>query len=151
MKSQVLHLVGRFSNPVWCKQVKQSLLQCKQRSPQVFQDPCLYSEVCKIMSESTYRLGPRRMLHELFLEVNYNDIIMATVRQFKMAAEKDDVDSGKSSIDMIKDERANNDDDVTDSTSSTSSTTNIKRLDSIRLAYKENKFPIRDRNESKFV
>ncbi|KAF5269709.1 hypothetical protein FQA39_LY08632 [Lamprigera yunnana] len=71
IRCEVLKHIERLANPVWIKQARQSLLHFKQQNPQVFQDACLYSEVCKMMSENTYRLGPRRLLQELFLDVNY--------------------------------------------------------------------------------
>lgn len=54
------------------KQAKQLLLHYKQKYPHVFQDVCLYSDVCKIISESVYRLHPRRFIQELFIEVKFN-------------------------------------------------------------------------------
>ncbi|KAJ3642860.1 hypothetical protein Zmor_025609 [Zophobas morio] len=137
IKAHVLQLIDQFSNPVWCKQVKQSLLQCKQGSPQVFQDPCLFSEVCKLLSECTYRLSPRRMLHELFLDVKYDDLYAECADILKNA--QNEIDSGKSSGDSI------------DTSEGAQPSSNIKQLDSLKLAYKENKFPIRNRNESKIV
>lgn len=65
--------VERLSNPLWIRQSMPALFHYKQRNPAVFQDVCLFSEVCKLLSENTYRLGPRRVLYELFLDVNYSE------------------------------------------------------------------------------
>lgn len=68
---EILKQVERLANPVWIKPARQALLHHKQQNPHLFQDICLYSEVCKVVAESTYRLGPRRLLQELFIDVNY--------------------------------------------------------------------------------
>lgn len=70
IKWDVLKQVERLANPLWMKQARQTLLHYKQQNPQVYQDLCLFSEVSRMLSDSTYRLGPRRLLQELFLEVN---------------------------------------------------------------------------------
>ncbi|KAK5644405.1 hypothetical protein RI129_005705 [Pyrocoelia pectoralis] len=77
LKDEVLKQVERLANPVWIKQARQALLHYKQQNPQLFQDACLYSEVCKMIAENTYRLGPRRLLQELFLDINYRDFNIA--------------------------------------------------------------------------
>lgn len=56
------------------KPAKQVLLLHKQRHPHIFHDICLYSEVCKIVSQNSYRLGPRRLIQELFLDVNFESL-----------------------------------------------------------------------------
>ncbi|KAK4875147.1 hypothetical protein RN001_011569 [Aquatica leii] len=71
IKDEILKQVERLANPVWIKQARQTLLHFKQQHPQIFRDACLYSEVCKMMLENNYRLGPRRLLQELFLDVDY--------------------------------------------------------------------------------
>lgn len=59
-----------LSNPILVRHAKQNLLHQKQKNPQIFLDVCLYSEVCRLLSLNSYRLGPRRLLQELFLEVS---------------------------------------------------------------------------------
>lgn len=53
------------------KQARQFLLHSKQKNPCIFQDVCIYSDVCKMLSETSFRLGPRRFIQDLFLEVNF--------------------------------------------------------------------------------
>lgn len=43
----------------------------KQSHPNVFQDPCLYSSVCDILSNSACRVTARRFIQELFLDVSF--------------------------------------------------------------------------------
>lgn len=69
---QLLREIERLSNPVVMKQAKQMLLHYKQKSPHIFQDVCVYSDICKMVSENSFRLGPRRFIQDLFAEVNFN-------------------------------------------------------------------------------
>lgn len=84
-----------------------------------------------MIAECTYRLSPRRYLHELFFEVKFDALYQETSKLLQGMLQ---IDSGKSPGD-----------------SEGPQTSNIKKLDTIKLAYKENKFPIRNRNESKIV
>ncbi|KAL1438612.1 hypothetical protein MTO96_047969 [Rhipicephalus appendiculatus] len=49
---------------------EQALLTLKQKYPSAFQDVCLYSEVCLLMSRYRYRLGARTLLQELFFDLS---------------------------------------------------------------------------------
>ncbi|XP_049290189.1 rapamycin-insensitive companion of mTOR [Anopheles funestus] len=69
--NNVLRHVQRMANPVWSKQSRSVLLDIKQSHPYVFQDVCLYSEVCRLLGCNTYRLGSRRFLQELFLDLDF--------------------------------------------------------------------------------
>lgn len=71
VRRDVLKHVNRMCNPVWAKGSKQSLLQLKQSHPSVFQDVCLYSSVCNILSSSSCRVTARRFIQELFLDVTF--------------------------------------------------------------------------------
>lgn len=68
--SILLH-VQRMANPVWSKQSRMALFKLKQAHQHVFQDICVYSEVCKALGRNTYRLNARRFLQELFLDLDY--------------------------------------------------------------------------------
>lgn len=70
--NQVLLHVQRMANPVWSKQSRMALFKLKQAHQHVFQDICVYSEVCKALGRNTYRLNARRFLQELFLDLDYN-------------------------------------------------------------------------------
>lgn len=48
----------------------------KQRFPSVFEDFCLYSEVCLQMESCNFRATARRFLHELFLDVNLDQVCL---------------------------------------------------------------------------
>lgn len=75
VRLDVLRHVERLANPVWTKQSKQALLHLKQRHFQLFQDVCLYSEVCNMVSTCGYRLTSRRFLQELFLDLNFIELM----------------------------------------------------------------------------
>uniref|UniRef100_A0A182X2C6 Rapamycin-insensitive companion of mTOR n=1 Tax=Anopheles quadriannulatus TaxID=34691 RepID=A0A182X2C6_ANOQN len=69
--NNVLRHVQRMANPVWSKQSRSVLLDLKQSHPTAFQNVCLYSEVCRLLGCNTYRLGSRRFLQELFLDLDF--------------------------------------------------------------------------------
>ncbi|XP_062538285.1 rapamycin-insensitive companion of mTOR [Armigeres subalbatus] len=70
-RASILRHVQRMANPVWSKQSRTQLLELKQKHPSAFQDICLYSEVCQQLGRNTYRLGSRRFLQELFLDLDF--------------------------------------------------------------------------------
>ncbi|KAK9696755.1 Rapamycin-insensitive companion of mTOR, middle domain [Popillia japonica] len=74
LKYDIVKQIERLANPLLLKPAKQVLLLHKQRHPHIFHDICLYSEVCKIVSQNSYRLGPRRLIQELFLDVNFESL-----------------------------------------------------------------------------
>ncbi|XP_030382024.1 rapamycin-insensitive companion of mTOR [Scaptodrosophila lebanonensis] len=72
LTASILYNVQRLANPVSAKQSKMSLLELKQKHPNAFQDICLYSESCKALGRSSYRMSARRFLQELFLDLNFD-------------------------------------------------------------------------------
>lgn len=76
--ASILRHVQRMANPVWSKQSKMALLELKQKNPSVFQDICLYSEICLALSRNTYQLYARRFLQELFLDLDFECLIAET-------------------------------------------------------------------------
>ena len=52
----------------------------KQKSPETFTDLCLYSEVCLLLSEYSFRLFSRRFLQELFMDVDYSELYVEPYR-----------------------------------------------------------------------
>ncbi|XP_034490781.1 rapamycin-insensitive companion of mTOR isoform X2 [Drosophila innubila] len=71
LTTSILYHVQRLANPVSAKQSKLVLLELKQKHPHAFQDICLYSESCKTLGRSSYRMSARRFLQELFLDLNF--------------------------------------------------------------------------------
>nr|AAQ22398.1 SD16537p [Drosophila melanogaster] len=72
LTASILYNVQRLANPVSAKQSKMALLELKQKHPHAFQDICLYSEACKTIGRSSYRMIARRFLQELFLDLNFD-------------------------------------------------------------------------------
>ncbi|XP_034102932.1 rapamycin-insensitive companion of mTOR [Drosophila albomicans] len=72
LTASILYNVQRLANPVSAKQSKMALLELKQKHPHAFQDICLYSEACKTLGRSSYRMSARRFLQELFLDLNFD-------------------------------------------------------------------------------
>ncbi|XP_072940990.1 rapamycin-insensitive companion of mTOR isoform X2 [Epargyreus clarus] len=71
--AQLLHHVLFMANPIHLKQSKSALLSLKQRHPELFRSPCVYSDVCALLARDTYNMLPtRRFLQELFLDTNFD-------------------------------------------------------------------------------
>ncbi|XP_061377778.1 rapamycin-insensitive companion of mTOR [Danaus plexippus] len=68
----LLHNVLFMANPIHLRQTRSSLLSLKQRHPDVFRSPCVYSDVCALLARDTYMLCARRFLQELFLDTNFD-------------------------------------------------------------------------------
>lgn len=67
----ILRNVLKMANPIMFKACRKILMELKQKYPQSFQDVCLYSEICKHMSQCSYRMTVRRFVQEIFLDLNY--------------------------------------------------------------------------------
>ena len=50
---------------------KKPFLKMKRQSHVIFKDLCFYSEVCQLMCHFSFRLASRRVLQELFMDVNF--------------------------------------------------------------------------------
>ncbi|XP_052738397.1 rapamycin-insensitive companion of mTOR [Bicyclus anynana] len=70
-QAQLLHHVLFMSNPIHLRQARSALLTLKQRHPDVFRSPCVYSDVCALIARDTYMLCARRFLQELFIDTNF--------------------------------------------------------------------------------
>ena len=73
-RKEVLKLIGCMNATVGMVTAEAGLLKLKQRFPSAFQDLCLYSEVCLMLANHSYRLSVRRFVQELFLDLNYNEL-----------------------------------------------------------------------------
>lgn len=181
--------IERLANPPWIKQAKQTLFHHKQKNPEIFQDLCLYSDACRMFSEYTYRLGPRRMIHELFFDLNFSALhteakaILQQQRPHKATKTKQlaseppvttklnciHVANERRRAELAGDVEGNNClerfsprspplSSVKEELASSESLLLcgekappllvVKTLDSLMLSFKENKFPIRERNNS---
>lgn len=67
----ILRNVVKMANPIMFKACRKILMELKQKYPQSFQDVCLYSEICKHMSQCSFRMTVRRFVQEIFLDLNY--------------------------------------------------------------------------------
>uniref|UniRef100_A0A8C4QQU4 Uncharacterized protein n=1 Tax=Eptatretus burgeri TaxID=7764 RepID=A0A8C4QQU4_EPTBU len=66
LRREVIRLVVNLSSAVGAKAQETGLLTMRERFPWVFGDVCLYSDVCLLLSRSTFRLPARRFIQELF-------------------------------------------------------------------------------------
>uniref|UniRef100_T1J225 peptidylprolyl isomerase n=1 Tax=Strigamia maritima TaxID=126957 RepID=T1J225_STRMM len=84
IRKEVLRLVINLSSSAAVKSSEQGLLSLKQKMPVAFQDLCLYSEILLLMSRYKFRITARRFLHELFLDVTFNELYDEPSRILKM-------------------------------------------------------------------
>uniref|UniRef100_A0A2A4J023 Rapamycin-insensitive companion of mTOR domain-containing protein n=1 Tax=Heliothis virescens TaxID=7102 RepID=A0A2A4J023_HELVI len=70
-QAELLHQVHFMSNPIHLRQARSVLLSMKQRHPEVFRSPCVYSDVSALLARDTYMLCARRFVQELFLDTNF--------------------------------------------------------------------------------
>lgn len=68
----ILRNVQKMANPIMFKACRKILMELKQKYPQSFQDICLYSEICKYVSQCSYRLMARRFIQEIFLDLSFD-------------------------------------------------------------------------------
>ncbi|KAG5892424.1 Rapamycin-insensitive companion of mTOR [Gonioctena quinquepunctata] len=142
-KLEVLQNMERLANPISNKHVRSHLIRFKQREPEAFRDICIYSEVCKMVSENIYRLPTRRVIHELFLEVSFDRLFEPAKAILEKRKEEHGISSkpeDKAGSPPIGMERNSVTSDISSPTES------LKTLDSLKLTFYENKFPIRNKN-----
>ncbi|XP_037299313.1 rapamycin-insensitive companion of mTOR isoform X2 [Manduca sexta] len=70
--AELLRQVHLMANPIHLRQTRSVLLSLKQRHPEVFRSPCVYSDVCSLLARDTYMLCARRFLQELFLDTCFD-------------------------------------------------------------------------------
>ncbi|CAH0381377.1 unnamed protein product [Bemisia tabaci] len=73
-RKHLLKLIEQLFNPILYKACKQGLLHLKQLCQDLFQDICVYSDICALMSMSPYRAPARRLVQELFLDTHFNEL-----------------------------------------------------------------------------
>ncbi|KAK8765220.1 hypothetical protein V5799_032173 [Amblyomma americanum] len=76
VRREMLKYITNLNSSVVMKGSEQALLMLKQKYPSAFQDVCLYSEVCLLMSRYRYRLGARTLLQELFIDLSLEKIVV---------------------------------------------------------------------------
>lgn len=74
IRKEVLRLLSNLTGTPIAKAVENGLLNLKQRYPNSFQDICLYSEVIHQLSAYKFPLSARRLMQELFLDLNIDEL-----------------------------------------------------------------------------
>lgn len=92
-----------------------------------------------MLSETVYRLSTRRLLHELFLDVSFVGLYEIPKKLLETEVKNDSIPK------VVSDAEATSSDKERKSFSSdvSSPTESLKTLDSLKLIFNENKFPIR--------
>ncbi|XP_014239263.1 rapamycin-insensitive companion of mTOR isoform X2 [Cimex lectularius] len=66
IRNELARMIEQLSNPILHKTCKQSLLQIKQAHGDLFQDICVFSDVCHILSTCQVRVASRDFVNKLF-------------------------------------------------------------------------------------
>ncbi|CAF3513585.1 unnamed protein product [Rotaria sp. Silwood1] len=96
--ADVKSLASRLIAAIHTDEVEKKLLSWKESRPQIFDNICLYSEVCYILSLSSVRVAAQRFLHDLFSDCQFQKLRKRR-RQVDSLTEEDDdsVDTSTSS------------------------------------------------------
>ncbi|XP_065214421.1 rapamycin-insensitive companion of mTOR isoform X2 [Planococcus citri] len=74
LRKEVLKLIEQLGNPILHKTCKQCLLHLKQICGDLFQDICLFSDVCSLLGSINYRIHARQLIQDLFLEAPFFEL-----------------------------------------------------------------------------
>lgn len=86
--NSILRNVTKMANPIMFKACRKILMELKQKFPQSFQDVCLYSEICKQMTQCSYRMYVRRFIQEIFLDLNYEELASGVEKILETAQQR---------------------------------------------------------------
>ncbi|XP_071953101.1 rapamycin-insensitive companion of mTOR-like isoform X2 [Antedon mediterranea] len=75
LRKELMQFISNMCSSVRRKAQEQGLLNLKEKFPHIFEDICLYSDVCHTLATHTFRLSARRFIQELFQEVKFDSII----------------------------------------------------------------------------
>lgn len=92
-----------------------------------------------MISETAYRLQTRRLLHELFFDVSFVGLYEMPKTLFESGVKRGSFQKEGTSTESASNERERK----SFSSDISSPTESVKTLDSLKLIFNENKFPIR--------
>ncbi|CAF1398301.1 unnamed protein product, partial [Adineta ricciae] len=87
----VKSLASRLIAAIHSEEVEKKLLSWKESRPQIFDNICLYSEICYILTMSTVRIPAQRFLHDLFSDCQFQKLRKHR-RHVDVLIEEDDED-----------------------------------------------------------
>lgn len=67
-------LASRLIAAIHTDEVEKKLLSWKESRPKIFDNICLYSEICYILSLSSVRVAAQRFLHDLFSDCQFEKV-----------------------------------------------------------------------------
>lgn len=74
-RAEILRIVASLSSVVASRAHQEELNKLREKCSHLFQDLCLYSEVCDILALYKFKLHIRRFIQGLFANVNFDPII----------------------------------------------------------------------------
>ena len=89
-RREIVRLVSCMNATVGAESAENGLLRLKQNYQTAFKDLCLYSEVCTLLSEYSFRLSSRRFVQELFMDVDTSDLYAEPHRILKIGSNDGD-------------------------------------------------------------
>ncbi|CAF1247552.1 unnamed protein product [Adineta steineri] len=72
--ADVKSLASRLIAAIHADEVEKKLLSWKESRPQIFDNICLYSEICYILTMSSVRVPAQRFLHDLFSDCQFQKL-----------------------------------------------------------------------------
>ncbi|CAF3250618.1 unnamed protein product [Rotaria socialis] len=88
----VKSLASRLIAAIHTDEVEKKLLSWKESRPRIFDNVCLYSEICYILTLSSVRVSAQRFLHDLFSDCQFEKLRKRR-RQVDVLREEEDDDS----------------------------------------------------------
>ncbi|CAF3889115.1 unnamed protein product [Rotaria magnacalcarata] len=88
----VKSLASRLIAAIHTDEVEKKLLSWKESRPRIFDNICLYSEICYILTLSSVRVSAQRFLHDLFSDCQFEKLRKRR-RQVDVLREEEDDDS----------------------------------------------------------
>ncbi|CAF1119278.1 unnamed protein product, partial [Didymodactylos carnosus] len=90
--NEIKSLASRMIAGIHIEEVEKKLLSWKESSPLIFDDICLYSEICRILSSSSVRVTAQRFLHDLFSDCQFQNFRQRRLHQHSETIEEIDDD-----------------------------------------------------------
>ncbi|CAF0785114.1 unnamed protein product, partial [Didymodactylos carnosus] len=87
---EIKSLASRMIAGIHIEEVEKKLLSWKESRPLIFDDVCLYSEICRILSLSCVRVTAQRFLHDLFSDCQFQQFRQRRLHQHSDTIEEND-------------------------------------------------------------
>ncbi|XP_067933265.1 rapamycin-insensitive companion of mTOR-like [Watersipora subatra] len=83
LRKECIKFITTICSSIGVHAAEEGLLRLKEQFPYLFDDLCLYSEVCSILSSYQFHLPARRFIQELFQETSFDQIFKDVLKAIK--------------------------------------------------------------------